>query len=83
VILSSTQTLATEIPARAMLDLEPLGGEGFSEAYGTMVSAIPATGTGLTVVVLHEGVLVAFSCQLDTTIPVVTYVSNMLETATY
>jgi hypothetical protein len=77
----STKTLVTEIPARAMLDLEEIGGEGLRDEYAVLVSLEPTTG-GLMLLVEHAGNLVSFIVSPDTTIPVITYgPSSMLETA--
>lgn len=79
-MFQSTKTLVTEIPARAMLDLEEIGGEGFRAEYATFVSVDP-TADGLMLVAQHEGTLIALTIPPTTTIPVITYAasSNMLE----
>jgi hypothetical protein len=74
----STKTLVTEIPARAMLDLEEIGGEGLRDEYAVLAS-LDETEGGLMLLAEHAGSLIAFKIQHDTHIPVITYVSNALE----
>lgn len=77
-MLIATKTLATEIPARAMLDLEEIGGEGLRDSYATLVDVSP---DGTHLVANYEGTLLSFALEPGTTIPVITYgFSNMLET---
>ena len=78
----ATETLVTEIPARAMLDLEPLGGEGFCAEYAVFSALAPATDGGFVLLAEHAGNPVALPIDADATVPVITYgVSNMLEEA--
>lgn len=73
--LISTETLVSQIPARAMLDLEPIGGEGFSASYGTLVDV-----SADHMVALHDGTMYSIPVSAETTIPVITYgLSNVLE----
>lgn len=80
-MLLATMTLVTEIPVRAMLDLEEIGGEGLRDSYATLVDASP-TADGVLLIADYEGTLLSFPAHHDTRIPVITYASNVLETAT-
>lgn len=76
----ATKTLVTEIPARAMLDLEEIGGEGLRDEYAVLVSVDPVEGGAVVLFAEHADNLHSFLVPEDAQIPVITYaISNMLE----
>ena len=80
----STKTLVTEIPARAMLDLEEIGGEGLRDEYAVFVSVDPVADGTILLLAMHMDTLHAFTLPDDTQLPVITYgFSTMLETVNH
>lgn len=82
----ATKTPVTEIPARAMLDLEDIGDGGFRDAYAVFAMAQPVDDDSLCLFVEYDGFLVSLIVPTSATVPVITYAapgatSNMLETS--